>query len=253
MALDKRLYAGFTEFFEQPSRDTLRDLMRYGSGESDSFDFKEAWPEKAKIAKHILALANSGGGALIIGVKDGESLVATGIPLGEKVDKTDVSKQVATYMPSSLLFDIFDFDYPSDSEYTTLRGKAFQVVIVECNESDLPYLCKKGHTDLKDNVIYVRKRKESTEADHDDLQRILEKRIKAAIAPSGGKLLQEEMEHLEILYKQLDRFSIGSSLQEMYARSFFGRGKNQPEQSFSEYVNDLISRKKKRIETLLCV
>lgn len=88
MALGKDMHEGFSRFFEKPSRDTLRDLLKYGSGEADRFDFKETWPDKAKIAKHILAFANSGGGALIIGIKDDGGLAASGIPEGKKVDKT---------------------------------------------------------------------------------------------------------------------------------------------------------------------
>lgn len=258
MALGKDMYEGFSRFFEKPSRDTLRDLLKYGSGESDRFDFKESWPEKAKIAKHILALANSGGGALIIGVKDDGDLAASGIAQGQKVDKTDIVKQVTSYIPANLKFDIFDFDYPGDSEYTQIKGKSFQVVIVECEDSDLPYLCCKGHTDLKDNVVYVRKRKESTEADHDDLQEVLNRRLKTGYSSSGLLTLKEDLEQLRILYREMDnfrRYGITQLLSENMLNGFLSgqRSAKYPKQSLEDFVAEMIEHKKQKIKRTIGV
>ena len=32
MAISKDFHGGFSRFFDQPTRDTLRDLLKYGSG-----------------------------------------------------------------------------------------------------------------------------------------------------------------------------------------------------------------------------
>lgn len=61
----KSLYEEFAVFFENPTRDSLRKLLSRNFGESNQIDFKESWPESNKLAKHILAFANSGGGVIL--------------------------------------------------------------------------------------------------------------------------------------------------------------------------------------------
>ena len=65
----KRVYEVFTEFFEQPTRSRLRELLKNNLGEFNHLDFKEQWlPKEArgKLARDILGFANSGGGVMVI-------------------------------------------------------------------------------------------------------------------------------------------------------------------------------------------
>jgi hypothetical protein len=71
-ALSPSLRDQFAEFFEDPSKDKLGALLRENDGESKNLDFKEAWPTMPALAKQILAMANSGGGCLVLGVKENE-------------------------------------------------------------------------------------------------------------------------------------------------------------------------------------
>lgn len=57
----------FAEFFEAPSHDKLRELLRTNRGEFEYIDFKEEWPSKCHLAKAILAFANTGDGCLVNG------------------------------------------------------------------------------------------------------------------------------------------------------------------------------------------
>ena len=43
----------FFRFLEAPTRENFRELLRGHLGEFDFLDFKENWPEKSKLAKHI--------------------------------------------------------------------------------------------------------------------------------------------------------------------------------------------------------
>ena len=56
----------FSKFFENPSREALRELLKFQVGEFDPYDFKASWPILSKVARHFLALANSGGGFLSV-------------------------------------------------------------------------------------------------------------------------------------------------------------------------------------------
>lgn len=250
MSLSKEMHDGFAKFFEAPSRDTLRDLLKYGSGEADRFDFKEEWPDKPKIAKHVLALANFGGGALIIGVNDSLDLVSSGLPPGKKVDKTDISKQISSYLPPSLKYDIFDFDYPSDSEYSKIRNKSFQVLLVVSSSEDLPYLCIKAGDGIKANVVYTRARKESAEADHHQVQEIFERRLASRANIVENARFQNDLDQLRILYKEMEKFSQDQYSQLFRVASFLGstrKSKHFPAESHDSFIATLIARKKSKL------
>jgi hypothetical protein len=75
MAHKKTIHESFAKFFEKPTRDRLRELLKNNVGELDNLDFKESFPEKEKLAKHILAIANSKGGVIIVGQKKGDRFI----------------------------------------------------------------------------------------------------------------------------------------------------------------------------------
>ena len=49
----------FARFLENPTREGLREILQNHLGETRDLDFKESWENWAKMAKHILGLANS--------------------------------------------------------------------------------------------------------------------------------------------------------------------------------------------------
>jgi hypothetical protein len=117
----------FARFLEAPSRAGLRDLLHRQSGEYDFLDFKETWPEKAELAKHILAFANSGNGCIVVGVAEREdkTFEVKGLPTLE--DKTVLKDSVQKFLPETVAYEIHDFEY-TDSEYQQLKGKKFQIL-----------------------------------------------------------------------------------------------------------------------------
>lgn len=103
----------FAQFFESPTREGLRDLLKGNLGGFPNVDFKESLPSFTKIARHLLGQANLGGGCLIIGVseKDDKTLESVGVDKLE--DKKVILDKIKKYLPVALLEDIEigDFTY----------------------------------------------------------------------------------------------------------------------------------------------
>jgi hypothetical protein len=165
MKLNKQQHEAFAKFFEAPTREGLRDVLKQNIGETDYLDFKREWPEFPKLAKHVLALGNSGGGALIVGVEqepDG-SVKSVGVPA--MLDKVKLFKGIRGYIPDSINADLFDFTF-KDSEYDAIKGMSFQVLIVEFDSRIIPLLATRSGDGIRDNAIYIRKGTSSEEANH---------------------------------------------------------------------------------------
>ncbi|SMO95968.1 AlbA family DNA-binding domain-containing protein [Fodinibius sediminis] len=249
MGLDKELYEGFAKFFEKPTRTNLRDLLQSPIGELDQIDFKEELPKKDKLARHILAMGNSGNGVLIIGIDDSDPPNPVG--MNQLKDKADHHKQLSPYLPDSLEYQIIDFSY-TDSEYEKIKDKSFQVFIIESDEKKLPYLSKKAGNNIKDNAIYVRKGTNSTVANHNDLQRILNKRIESGYSSSNIIDVEEHLEQLKVLYSMISPVQVTSSfanLGNLMNDAFLDKKPNPdfPDESFEEFIVRAIALKKRKI------
>jgi hypothetical protein len=70
IAWGKAVHETFVEFFADPPRDKLRVVLKDVAGEMRQLDFKAEWPKAGPMAKHILAMGNSGGGCLVIGAEE---------------------------------------------------------------------------------------------------------------------------------------------------------------------------------------
>lgn len=259
----KELHEEFTKFFENPTRETFSKLIKNSVGEMDHIDFKESLPEMHKLAKHFLSFANHGGGAIVVGIKEGDSLEAVGIE--NILDKADIAKGVKKYIPNSLKHTVLDFSY-STADYAELNGKTFQVIIIESREHELPYICKKSGTGLKEGSIYVRNGTSSCEATHDEVQEIISKRIDTQYSTTGDIDLDEHLNQLKSLYKQLPEGK--SAVQKLVEQLSYGglgiagagitasalvSGMTQtPEiESYDDFIKDTIARKKNKIRQFL--
>ncbi|MGH8036951.1 MAG: AlbA family DNA-binding domain-containing protein [Stenotrophomonas sp.] len=178
MTILKGQHETFARFFTAPTREALRDLLRHNIGETDYLDFKADWPALPKLARHILALANSGGGALVVGVSqqaDG-SLIPSG--LSSIKDKAQLMPPLSSYLPKPLEYQVLDFTF-SAAEYEILIGKSFQVLLVEDNPKLMPFLSLRDGEGVRTTVTYVRDGTTSTEAGHVQLQAVLNRRIES--------------------------------------------------------------------------
>lgn len=241
MSIKKQQHEGFAKFFEAPTRSALRAVIKDSIGETDYLDFKTDWPEYTKLAKHILALSNSGGGALIVGVSENDDGTHEPTGLKELRDKEKVSKGIKKYLPESLSYEVLDFTY-EDSEYARLKGKKFQVILVEYTPKHIPFLSKKAGTNIQDNAVYVRRGTNSDEATHEELQKVINERIETGYSSAHLLELPDHIEQLKALYES--KAANFDSLQAQF-RALAG---DTSMMKFKKFLAELIVRKKARIE-----
>lgn len=193
--MDKSIKEQIAKLFNEPDRVNFRKLLQNNSGEYDELEFKGQYIEDSKLAKHILAMANSGRGLIIFGItEEGNNLEIKGL---EKLkDKTDIKNKLEHYIPNELKYEIHDLEYDDNSEWGAICNKKFQFITVAETLDKLPFLSKKEGKNLRPNTVYCRKNSSSDEASHDDLQEILNKRINNSI---GTDDLQNDLEQLETI------------------------------------------------------
>ena len=202
----KTIHEAFAKFFESPRRDTLRDLLKDQSGELKSCDFKETWPEHGPLSKHFLGLANTGGGCLVVGVKEKDDNTLESVGLAELKDKADIYNGIKYYLPESILSILEVGDYAFDaSEYPNLVGKRFQVAFVSPNIVDIPFVARKNGTGIREGAIYIRREGLTEEAGYEQVQSMLEQRIVNALPSTQARHLLEHLEELKVLYEPVAR------------------------------------------------
>jgi len=242
----------FARFFEAPTREGLRDLLRENFGEANEVDFKREWPERSKLARHVLALANFGGGCIIIGVEQEEGALNPG-GLSALTDKTEILSGLSNYVPDTLMrkVEILDFPY-QESEYPMQKGKSFQVLLVEDDQAHLPFVAMRDGTHVRGNAIYTRRGVATEEANYDELQRIINRRLETGYSSRRELDLQAHVEQLRVLYEQVSPYRM-NVLSELLSRSMFQvmrrvPNPSYPEEDYETFIVRTIARKKRRIE-----
>jgi predicted HTH transcriptional regulator len=247
MAILKEQHETFANFFAQPTREALRELLRKNIGETDYLDFKSSWPETAKLARHILALANSGGGALVVGVtqeSDGR-LTPTGLPSIK--DKAVIIPPLSAYLPKSVEFQILDFAFTA-SEYEALVGKAFQVLLVEDVPKQLPFLAMKDATGVRANAVYIRSGTSSTEASQLELQSVINRRIETGYSSQPALDLERHLSQLRSLDELRDRNDCWINT---YLRDRESQIDDRESSAFKDFIEDAYEMKKAKILRML--
>jgi predicted HTH transcriptional regulator len=242
----------------------LRDLLKGNLGEFPNVDFKESLPSFPKIARHLLGQANLGGGCLIIGVseKDDKTLESVGVDKLE--DKKVILDKIKKYLPVALLeeIEIGDFAY-QDSDYKDLVGKKFQVIYVTGDPKHLPFVSQAQGDGIRENAIYVRRGTSTEEANYEELQSIINRRLETAYSSRDEIDARTHIEQLKILYSQVSPFqtrlkSAYRFLENSLSIDLIGMHEKipnpaYPEETFDEFIARVIEKKKKRIEIILDV
>lgn len=239
----------FARFFEEPSREGLREILKNNIGETRICDFKADWPSYDSLSKHILGIANMGGGAIIVGLNEAEDKTIEAIGLRKITDKADISNGVGKYLPSTLACEVqvLDFSY-KESEYAQIRGKKFQVVMVPQNLEHLPYLSKKSGSEIDDSIVYIRKEGATLKASHDELQKVINKRIETGYSTRKEMDLKEHLSQLKLLIEQADLLSNSLYLIASGFNNIFTKNNSKTGESYEDFIIRLINLKKKRIE-----
>ncbi|MFC0580970.1 AlbA family DNA-binding domain-containing protein [Micrococcoides hystricis] len=258
MSTAKSYREDFARFFEEPSRESFRSLLSSHVGEIEQLDFKQAWPAWIKVARHVLAFANSGGGTMIVGVAENPDGSVTPLGLENLVDKAEIQNALEQFLPQELVFEVLDFSF-EESEYPAIRGKKFQALLVEDRPDHVPFLATRDGSGISDSVVYVRRGTSSIAANHRDLQRLINRRIETGHSSNPSLDLSEHLEHLKLLYLEVNRYytrSYGTYLDtlEEYGRAAAESAESAyPDQSYVEFLVSALEAKQASIRNFLDV
>lgn len=236
----------FGEFFQDPSRESLHRYLQSHVGEGRDVDFKREWLPKHEVARMILGFANTGDAILIFGVSENVDGSFDAVGLEKLKDKADFSKELKDILPATLLerVELWDLSY-KDSGFEKLEGKLFQVVRIEYNPERIPLLPKKGTTDLKPTAIYIRRDGETVEANHEELESVINRRIETKSSSSKELDLKNHLEQLKVLYGEQPRRS--ALVRALDFTRILGLEDDEDGESYKTFVKRLIRLKQSTI------
>lgn len=264
----------YDDFLKEPTKDNFRLFLEKNCGELDEVDFKEQWVDKGHLAKTILAMGNSRGGIIVVGVREEDDKGLTPVGLESFKDKATVNDEIAKYVPPGLDYEIFDFDYEA-SEYAAVQNKKFQLLIVHDTPERLPFISLNATTDLEKDVIYIRRGTKCAKATADEIEHIIEGKIATIFKETSDLTLDEHLKQLKKLYAELPQkikvlvrkgspsaLSNMSAILSRIALSFSDTcgtpdeyeerdNPNYPEESYEAFVLRMIKYKKLKIEKVL--
>jgi hypothetical protein len=212
--LQSKLYERFSQFVEHPTRAEFEALLLENHGEFGHLDFKAEWIFGSKLARHVLAMANSGGGMMVVGVKENDDKTLTADGLASLEDKASISAGIKKFVPHSLDALVLDFAFTERDEGAA-KGKKFQVLLVHSSAEHLPYVCLAQGDEIKDGVVYVREGTESVPASHPRMQELINRRIEALETSPILISLQEHCSELKYLYSEIPQYFYESSITEL--------------------------------------
>lgn len=234
-----------TRFFENPSRESLRDLLKNHYGELNNYDFKKEWPVFPKVARLTLGLANSGGGCLIVGVEERDDKTFDPCGLTNLADKADIQKGIQKFIPPQLQYVVLDFSYRA-SEYPKLVDKSFQILLVENTPAYIPFVSRfSSGNDIRANAIYTRRGTSTEEANYEELQEMFNRRLETGYSSQGELDLDKHLAELRTLFRQVPRY-----INPFEQISVFPRNPEYPEEGMEAFVIRLIEAKKQIIQSI---
>lgn len=185
----------FAKLFDDPNRVTFKDSLNNITGEYEDLEFKENEIEPQILAKHILGIANTLGGIICLGIEETDNgLKPKG--LEKNSDVTPMKQKLGNYLPPNLKYDIHPIDYDKNEEWKELRNKSFKIITIEYTPEYLPFMPIKSCDLYEKTDIFCRKHSNTERCEYEDLQKILNKRIKTL---QNQFNLEKELKELELL------------------------------------------------------
>lgn len=194
----------YDDFLKEPTKDNLRKFLQDTGGELDELDFKAEWIEKGHLAKTMLAMANSRGGIIIVGVKEEEDGTITPIGISDFKDKAVVNNEISKYIPPELDYEIFDYSYDA-SEYEAVQNKKFQLLIVHDTPDRLPFISRSATNNLEKDTIYIRRGTKCERACASEIEKLLEYKIGTIFKETSNLSLEKHLQQLRVLYAELPK------------------------------------------------
>lgn len=249
MEIKKALKEEFAEFFFEPTREGLKEIIDLGYSENNNIEFKSEWIDKAEIAKIILSIANSGGGCIIFGLQEKDKvLISNGI---EKVkDEAEFTGEIEKFLPSALMkkIQLINFRY-DEVMYPKVGDKVFQVIFIGSDKKYVPYVCESDGNRIYKGDIYIRRGTSSKKINYEELQELINERVETEYSSSDELLLENELEELKILYSKIPEYK--GMFDEAIVRGFKQKNENYPKEGYEEFISRMIEKKKKQIEKLI--
>lgn len=191
-------------FLQDPSREKFVEIVFNGNGEQNNLEFKEQWIDYQKISEIILGIANSGGGAIVFGVKELNNGTLNNEGLIKLEDKAIADSKLRKFLPETIDFEILDFNF-SGEEYSKLKNKLFQVLIVNSKDDLLPYIWNKDSNGSEMGTIFIRRGTKTCKANSKELDDLIKKRIKSTYSEKTSLELGEHIGQLKILYESISK------------------------------------------------
>lgn len=244
---------------QNPTRENFIKILFKGSGELDNLDYKENWVKEQKISEIIIGMANAGGGAIIIGVKENEDGTFDSNGLGKIEDTEKIHSKLYNFLPENVKFEVLNYDF-TDESYDKIKGKLFQMVIVNSDDKELPYVWKKNTDVAEEGCIFYRRGTKTVKANTQEIREMINKRLEAEEINNSNLKLEEHLKQLQTLYDYIEPITISSSYFNKLFRSSalvgiakLTENKNQyyPKENYDEFVSRMIEKKKKKIEKVL--
>ena len=239
-----------SKFLNRPDSENLGRLLESRLAESDHLDYKREWPEDQRVAKHILGFANSGGGVMIVGVEQCKDGSLDPIGLTHFRDTTTIHDGVRRFLPDELDFNVGVIDVPDSNgaESAEIRGKKFQIVCVADRPEHLPFIADgESGQKIHRGDVYVRNGAATRRATHNQLQKIVNRRIATGHSTGRELTLKEHLEELRVLYAEVPPVSRWSTITMVSMMSMM----DTQEESYREFIGRMIAYKKKIIEEFL--
>ena len=262
----------FDLIVKNPSRDGFKTFLKESCGELDNIDFKEKWITKGKLAKIMLAMANTGGGVIVLGIQENNDDNYLAVGIDELKDAADVEKEIKKLVPRNLSYSVLNFIY-DDEIYGEYAGKKFQAIIIADAPEQLPFFSIGASDDIEKDCVYVRRGTSSEKASARDFETMIQRKLENVFKESNDLSLKEHLEQLQFLYdsipqkkrilvKKGNRF-VGAmeGLQALSERmtEIFGEpdqyeevpNENYPSEDYEQFLVRMIDKKKLKIEKIL--
>lgn len=262
----------FDLIVKNPSRDGFKTFLKESCGELDNIDFKEKWITKGKLAKIMLAMANTGGWVIVLGIQENKDDNYLAVGIDELKDAADVEKGIKKLVPRNLSYSVLNFIY-DDEIYGEYAGKKFQAIIIADAPEQLPFFSIGASDDIEKDCVYVRRGTSSEKASARDFETMIQRKLENVFKESNDLSLKEHLEQLQFLYdsipqkkrilvKKGNRF-VGAmeGLQALSERmtEIFGEpdqyeevpNENYPSEDYEQFLVRMIDKKKLKIEKIL--